>query len=98
MLKTDYKNDELDTSTNEKRKYNMINNDDGTVSLEDVTTYTQTGDVFGAQDINATNEIVNEHDTAITDLQNKFVITSEDPGEGATVDYPDGTIIFVYEE
>ena len=59
-LKTTYKDDLLDTSVNEKRKYNMIQNADGTVSFEDVTTYSQIGDSFGASDINATNEKVNE--------------------------------------
>ena len=51
-LKTDYKDDVLDTSVNTQRKYNMIQNDDGTVSFEDVTEYLQTGDSFGAQEIN----------------------------------------------
>ena len=51
-LKTDYKDDVLDTSVNTKRKYNMIQNDDGTVSFEDATTYLQEGDSFGAQEIN----------------------------------------------
>ena len=59
-LKTTYKDDLLDTSVNEKRKYNMIQNADGTVSFEDVTTYSQIGDSFGAADINATNNKVNE--------------------------------------
>lgn len=54
-LKTDYKDDILDTSVNEKRKFNMITNSDGTVSFEDVTTYSQVGDSFGAGDINETN-------------------------------------------
>lgn len=59
-LKTNYKDDVLDTSVNEKRKFNMIQNSDGTVSFEDVTEYTQTGDSFGAADINATNAAVND--------------------------------------
>lgn len=58
-LKTDYKDDVLDTTQNTKRKYQMINNDDGTVSFEDVTEYLQQGDSFGADDINDTNEEVN---------------------------------------
>lgn len=57
-LKTTYQDDVLDTSVNEKRKYNMIQNADGTVSFEDVTTYSQVGDSFGAADINATNEML----------------------------------------
>lgn len=58
-LKTDYKDDILDISKNEKRKYNMITNSDGTVSFEDVTEYSQVGDSFGGADINRTNEEVN---------------------------------------
>lgn len=60
-LKTDYKEDVLATS-NAKRKYNMITNDDGTVSFEDVTEYLQEGDSYGAGDINETNSVVNDHD------------------------------------
>lgn len=60
VLKTNYVDDVLDTSVNEKRKYNMIQNADGTVSFDDVTTYTQNGDSFGAKDVNDTNTAVNE--------------------------------------
>lgn len=59
-LKTNYKDDVLDTSKNEKRKFRMIQNDDGTVSFDDATEYTQQGDAFGAADINATNAKINE--------------------------------------
>mgnify|MGYP003304172697 CR=1 FL=1 len=59
-LKTDYKDDILDTSVNTKRKYRQIDNEDGTFSLEDETEYTQEGDSFGATDINKTNEAVNK--------------------------------------
>ncbi len=55
-LKTDYKNDIFTGN----RKYNEITNSDGTISLEDVTEYTQEGDTFSATDINATNEVVND--------------------------------------
>ena len=51
-LRTDYKDDLLDTSVNERRKYNMITNEDGTVSFEDVTVYSQVGDTFGAGILN----------------------------------------------
>lgn len=44
----------------EKRKYRLIDNGDGTYLLEDVTDYTQTGSDFGAGQINATNQAVNE--------------------------------------
>ena len=58
-LRTDYKDDILDTSVNEKRKYNLITNSDGTVSLEDMTEYSQFGDSFGGADINRTNGEIN---------------------------------------
>lgn len=59
-LKTTYVDDVLDTSKNTLRKYNMIQNSDGTVSFEDVTDYKQVGDSFGSADINKTNKAVNE--------------------------------------
>lgn len=59
-LKTTYKDDVLDTTVNTQRKFKMIQNEDGTVSFEDVTIYSQEGDSFGALDINATNEAICE--------------------------------------
>lgn len=59
VLKTNYKDDVLDTSVNDKRKYRMVQNADGTISLTDATSYTQEGSTFGAADINATNQEVN---------------------------------------
>ena len=67
-LKTNYVDDVLDTSVNVKRKYRMIQNADGTVSFDDVTTYTQNGDSFGAKDINDTNAAVNELNSNLTDI------------------------------
>lgn len=59
-LPTNFKDDILASSMGGKRRYNLIQNDDGTYSLEDVTDYTQTGSDFGAGQINATNKAVNE--------------------------------------
>ena len=56
MLKTDYKDDVYSGN----RKYEETQNSDGTVSFEDVTEYTQEGDIYGAADANATNKAVNE--------------------------------------
>ncbi len=67
-LRTDYRDDVLDTSVNTKRKFNMIRNLDGTVSFEDMTEYEQNGDVFGAADINNMNEAVNHANNALGDL------------------------------
>ena len=58
-LRTDYKDDVLNINTNERRKYRMINNADGTISFEDVTDYAQNGDSFGATDVNTITERVN---------------------------------------
>lgn len=59
-LPTNYKDDVLATSMGKKRRYNLIQNDDGTISLEDATEYTQLGDNYGAAQLNATNQAVNE--------------------------------------
>lgn len=59
-LKTNYVDDILDTTKNQLRKYQQIQNDDGTVSFVDVTEYTQIGTSFGAKDINDTNAAIND--------------------------------------
>ncbi len=58
-LPVNFKDDIMNASMQNKRKYRLINNTDGTVSLEDVTTYDQVGSNFGAGQINATNTAVN---------------------------------------
>ena len=58
-LKTDYKDDVFTG----KRKYTEINNGDGTISFNDETEYTQTGDTYGATQINETNGVVNTLDS-----------------------------------
>lgn len=54
-LKTTYKNDKWMGM----RKYRITNNEDGTTCLDDVTEYEEEGDIFNADDINATNIEVN---------------------------------------
>lgn len=76
-LKTDYKDDVLDTSANERRKFQMITNDDGTVSFVDVTDYLQTGDSFGASELNAMNERSNEQDALLAITDGERVITPQ---------------------
>lgn len=58
-LKTDYVNAELDIAENEYTKYRKTINPDNTESFKDVSVYTVTGDDFGAEDLNATNEQIN---------------------------------------
>ena len=59
VLKMDYKNDLFFGD----RRYNKIDNSDGTISLEDVTEYRVVGDSFGAGDMieirnSSTNELI----------------------------------------
>lgn len=63
-LKTDYKNDKFSG----KRKYRLSENSDGTISLDDVTAYVEVGDIFSSDDINSTNEAINN----ISNSDNKF--------------------------
>ena len=65
LLRTDYKDDILNTDVNTQRKYRMVQNNDGTVSFEDVTAYEQVGDNFGAADINKTNLAIDELNNAL---------------------------------
>lgn len=71
VLKTNYVDDQLDTSVNTKRKYNMTQNADGTISLDDVTEYITHGDKFGSSDINNTNFLLNAitENGAITEVK-----------------------------
>ncbi len=54
-LKTDYKN----AIFSGNRKYHITENEDGTVSLTDVTQYIQKGDKFGARDVNEIGDAIN---------------------------------------
>ena len=60
VLPTDYKDDVLNPSMNGKRKYNKVQNPDGTFSLEDVTQYDQIGSTFGAKQLNGIGEAFND--------------------------------------
>lgn len=69
-LPTNFKDDVLASSMNGKRRYNLIQNSDGTVSLEDATTYTQIGSNFGAVQMNNTNSAVNQSADKATVIDN----------------------------
>lgn len=60
VLKTDYKDDILNTNQNTARKYKMTTDSNGYVSFEDVSSYSQTGDLFGAKQLNETNAELNK--------------------------------------
>lgn len=57
-LPVNFKDDIL-AASNPKRKYQQTFNSDGSVSLEDVTSYSQQGSDFGASQINQTNKAIN---------------------------------------
>lgn len=59
-LPVNFKDDILAPSMGGKRKFTITDNGDGTYEIEDATDYTQTGSDFGAGQINATNQAVNE--------------------------------------
>lgn len=59
-LPTNFVDDILAPSMNQKRKFTITALGDGTYEIEDVTDYTQTGSDYGAGQINATNQAVNE--------------------------------------
>lgn len=58
-LRTDFKDDILANSDG-RREYQLIHNDNGTVSLIDVTDYSQTGSEYGAKEVNEEREVIND--------------------------------------
>lgn len=72
LLNTNY----TDAAWTGLKKYSQINNDDGTVSFQDVTTYTnKENSFFGAKDANAMNEALNRLMSMVengTDLYESF--------------------------
>ena len=75
-LPTNFKDDILNTSVNQKRKYQQTYNNDGSVSFQDVTTYRQTGSEFGASQVNQTNKAVNDiYNERIVDLDELDLVT-----------------------
>lgn len=67
-LKTNFTDDILAESMNGKRQYNVIENSNGTKSLEDVTDYQSVGSTFSAKDMNETNAAVNQAHNDIREL------------------------------
>lgn len=59
-LPTNFKDDILNSSMGGKRRYKQTTNADGTVSLEDASTYDQVGSNFGASQLNAISKAVNQ--------------------------------------
>lgn len=75
-LKTDYKDDIYEGS----RRYRITPNEDGTSTITDATTYTQKGDKFGQNDMNAIT-------TEINKMQRTIVVTLPAAGWSAAAPY-----------
>ena len=73
-LKTDYK----DAAWSGDRLYKITDAGSGKSTIEDVTSYTVSGDNFGAKDINATNKAVN-------DLLDKMTTLGKSVSDGKTL-------------
>lgn len=90
-LSADFKDDIMADSTG-MRKFQMIDNGDGTYSFVDVTNYSQTGSAYGAKEVNEEREAIN----AIIDELNKkqSQITG---GTAAPTGGSDGDVYIQYE-
>lgn len=78
---TTLKDDVLDTSVNESRKYTMITNSDGTVSFIDVTSYSTNGSTFTMGSINVQNGAINDMDddsTSLAEIVDEYVTAIAD--------------------
>ncbi len=89
-LPVNYVDDVLDTDVNTTRIYNIVDGDGNIVAenikLVDQTTYTQNGTDFGAADINATNEAINQLNSNLTANNNQFTASYQNNKYGFTVD------------
>ena len=84
VLPENYKDDILTDEMNGRRKYNFIQNQDGTYSLVDVTDYAQIGSTIGASQINDITKAVNNLNQDLEDYEyNKLtVVPSKDIESG----------------
>lgn len=79
-LPAEFQDDIMNNSMGGRRRYRIINNSDGTISFEDATIYEQVGSNFGAGQINAINQAVNESfdkNKIVKDLETIGAITEE---------------------
>lgn len=76
-LRTDFKDDILDSS-NYKRKYKQVANNDGTFSLQDETTYQQVGSDYGAKEVNEERAAINNiYENKLVALDDVALVTEE---------------------
>ena len=92
-LRTDYK----DAVFSGNRKYRVVENEDETVSFEDVTEYAQEGDAFGAKDINDTNKAVKELQEVADALGMQYVevYTSQPESFNFGTDFADAIFVLI---
>lgn len=75
-LQTNFIDDILSPS-NTARKYRVINNSDGTISLEDVTVYSQIGSPYGSKQLNESNAAINAlYDEILSDLETIYNVNN----------------------
>lgn len=60
VLPTNFMDDILNESMNGKRRWIITQNDDGTYTFEDATTYDQLVNTFGQAQVNEMNKAINE--------------------------------------
>lgn len=76
-LRTDFKDDILDSS-NYKRKYKQVVNNDGTFSFQDETTYQQVGSDYGAKEVNEERAAINNvYESKFVALDDVALVTEE---------------------
>lgn len=77
-LSTDFK-DEILSEVNTQRKYKQTVNEDGTVSLQDMTAYEQEGSTYSAKDINEERKAINDiYANKVVSLEEASLVT--EPG------------------
>ena len=69
-LPTNYQNEIINQQMANRRQYQIIENDNGTISFIDVTVYDQEGSLFDADDINAITSQININIENISILEN----------------------------
>lgn len=77
-LSTDFK-DQILSEVNTQRKYKQTVNEDGTVSLQDMTAYKQEGSTYSAKDINEERQAINDiYANKVVSLEEASLVT--EPG------------------
>lgn len=91
-LQANYQDDILNASMAGKRRYKQTTNTDGTISLDDVTTYDQVGTDFGASDVNNIVRAIFNHyaglensSTSIVENASGETVITADNEDAATV-------------